>query len=120
MKTKESEEMYLETILLLSKKKTEIHSIDIADELKYAKSSVSRAVNLLKRNGFILIDRDGSITFTQIGLEKATDIFERHNVLTTALIKLGVSKEVAEQDACRIEHVISKDVFSKLKDFISK
>lgn len=104
---RESEEMYLETILLLRGKKAEVHSIDVAEELGYVKSSVSRGVNLLKARGYIEIAPSGAITFTKAGKEKAEGIYERHRVLTQALLKLGADRETAENDACRIEHVIS-------------
>lgn len=99
---RESEEMYLETILLLRGKKAEVHSIDVAEELGYVKSSVSRGVNLLKARGYIEIAPSGAITFTKAGKEKAEGIYERHRVLTQALLKLGADRETAENDACRI------------------
>lgn len=118
MKTKESEEMYLETILLLQKKKSALHAIDIVEDLGYAKSSVSHALKLLKQRDFIDIDESDVITLTAIGREKAEMIYERHQVLTKLLIKIGVSKEVAEDNACRIEHVITTDLFEKIKEYI--
>lgn len=116
MEIQESGEMYLETILLLKRKKSNIRSIDIVEELDYSKSSVSRAVNILKRNGFITIDNKGSIEFTDKGLQKAKTIYERHIVLSKYLIRLGVDKEIAEEDACRIEHVISDESFEAIKN----
>ena len=120
MKTHESEEMYLETILLLSQKKGAVRSIDIVEELDYAKSSVSRAVGLLLKKGFIAIDGAGDITLTPAGRSKATGIYERHRVITKALMAVGADEELAESNACRIEHVISDDMFDLLKNFVEK
>lgn len=115
MHTRESEEMYLETILLLKRKKANVHSVDIVDELGYAKSSVSRAVNLLKQRGFIDIDESGVIIMTEAGEKKAASIYEKHRILTKALMSFGASKELAETDACRIEHVVSSEMFELIK-----
>lgn len=120
MKTHESEEMYLETILLLIKRKAAVRSIDVAEELGYAKSSVSRAVNLLVKKGYIAIDAAGDISLTQSGREKASGIYERHQVITKALMSIGAEQELAETNACRIEHVISDDMFEILKNYIAK
>lgn len=120
MKIRESEEMYLETILLLSKKLPAVHSINIVDELSYAKSSVSRAVNLLKKKNYIDINDASEITLTKDGLKRANDIYERHCVITKVLMALGAEKNEAEDNACRIEHVISKSMLQTFKDFISK
>lgn len=116
----ESGEDYLETILLLTKKSPFVRSIDIANELGYTKPSVSRAVGILKSNGFITVGTDGQILLTESGMEKANGIYERHTVLTEFFEKiLGVDKKIAEQDACRIEHIISEESYSKLKKFVS-
>ena len=120
MKTHESEEMYLETILLLRQKLGTVRSIDIAEELNYAKSSVSRAVGLLLQKGFIAIDGAGDITLTPEGQNKATGIYERHRIITKALMTVGADKELAESNACRIEHVISDEMFDLLKNFVEK
>ncbi len=117
-KNRESEEMYLETILLLRKKGGEVHSVDVAAWLGYAKSSVSRGVNLLREKGYIEIDTSGRITFTAAGLKKAEGVYERHRVLQEALRRLGADSETAENDACRIEHVISDELFEVLKGFV--
>lgn len=117
---RESEEMYLETIFLLRKRSANVHSIDVAEELGYVKSSVSRGVNLLKDKGYITIDPSGLIEFTAEGKKKAEGIYERHTVLTKALTKLGADPETAENDACRIEHVISDTLFELLKKFIAR
>ncbi len=120
MKTRESEEMYLETILLLKEKQGVVRSVDIVEELNYAKSSVSRAVNLLKDRGYIIFEGDGNIVLTDAGTAKATGILERHEVITRALEKMGADHEMAEENACRIEHVVSPEMFSIIKDFAKK
>lgn len=121
MRTRESEEMYLETILLLKQKSTNVHSVDVVGELNYAKSSVSRGMNLLVKNGYITMDRvTGVIEFTEKGREKAQNIYERHRVLTKALEKIGASAEMAEENACRIEHVISEEMFEIIKRFVNE
>lgn len=118
MRTRESEEMYLETILLLKKKKANVRSVDIVEELGYAKSSVSRAVNLLRQKNYITIDTNGDIMLTDKGMEKSADIYERHRVITDALIKIGAEHDLAEANACRIEHVITQDMFEIIKKFV--
>jgi len=120
MKYHESQEMYLETILLLKKTKSVVRSVDIVEELGYAKSSVSRAVNLLKQRGYIEIAASGEITLTDAGKTHAENIYERHEVITAALIKMGAKFESAEENACRIEHVISDDMLEVIKEFIKK
>jgi len=114
----ESGEMYLETILLLSKKKPSVRSIDVADERGYSKPSVSRAVGLLKTGGFITVHDAGEITLTDLGYEIANKIYERHTVLTEVFKKIGVSEETAVEDACRIEHVISDKTFEAIKKLL--
>lgn len=112
----ESGEMYLETILILKKRKSQVRSIDIARELNFSKPSVSRAVSILKDDGYISIDSSGYIELTEKGTKTANDIYEKHKILTeffTTVVK--VSPEIAEEDACRIEHVISDETFQGLK-----
>lgn len=117
----ESREMYLETILILSKRKGQVRSIDIAEELNFSKPSVSRAVGILKKNDFILVDTNGYIELTEKGKEKANDIYEKHKVLTTFLINIiKISPEIAEEDACRIEHVISDDTLRGIKRYLEE
>ena len=117
----ESTEMYLETILLLKQKSTNVRSVDVVGDLNYAKSSVSRGMNLLVKNGYITMDRvTGVIEFTEKGREKAQNIYERHRVLTKALEKIGASAEMAEENACRIEHVISEEMFEIIKKFVNE
>ncbi len=117
MKYRESEEMYLETIYNLKKKLSLVRSIDIANELSYSRPSVSRAVNLLQNNGYVTIQKNGEINFTDKGLKKACEIQERHEVITKVFVKLGANEVVAEENACRVEHVISEDLMKVLKEF---
>ena len=115
MRTRESEEMYLETIYLLLQKKPSLHSVDIVEHLNFAKSSVSRGVNLLKSKGYIDMAGDGTITLTSAGRSKAEDIYEKHRVITQFLVSLGADVESAENNACRMEHIISDDIFELIK-----
>ena len=103
----ESAEMYLETIYTLSQKKANVRSIDVAEALGYSRPSISRAVGLLKKDGYLTMDEDGFLTLTEAGFSVAEKIYERHTVLTAALAALGVDDETATEDACKIEHVIS-------------
>ncbi len=118
MQLLESGEMYLETIYLLSKKQNYVRSVDVANYTGYSKPSVSRAVKILKENGYITIDTDGHIRLEQSGLEVASGIYERHTLLTTLLCKMGVSSETASADACKMEHVISDETFNRMKEFL--
>lgn len=120
MKIHESAENYLETILMLSKKQSYVRSIDIANELNFSKPSVSVAMKNLRTSGHILVDDAGHITLTESGMQIAESIFERHRVLSQMLIRLGVDEGIATEDACRIEHVISKESFEALKTYIEQ
>jgi len=120
MRLQESGEMYLETILVLSKKLGNVRSLDVAEELGYSKPSVSRAVGLLKNGGFITVDKNGFLCLTALGYEVAESIYERHTIITKVLIKLGVNEDVAINDACKIEHVISDETLNAIKDFLKK
>jgi Mn-dependent DtxR family transcriptional regulator len=120
MHLQESGEMYLETILVLSKKLGNVRSLDVAEELGYSKPSVSRAVGLLKNGGFITVDKNGFLCLTALGHEVAESIYERHTIITKVLIKLGVNEDVAINDACKIEHVISDETLNAIKDFLKK
>lgn len=111
----ESAEMYLETIYVLSQKNNTVRSIDIAEHMRFSKPSVSRAVGLLKQGGYLLVDKDGFLSLTDEGRSVAEKIFERHTVLSDALTALGVDKETAAEDACKIEHVISDKSFDAIK-----
>lgn len=115
MHLQESGENYLETILILREKRPQVRSIDIVNETGYSKPSISRAVGILKENNYIHVDELGCITLTEQGEKVAISIYERHTLLTKFLISLGVSKQVAAEDACRIEHVISEETFDKIK-----
>lgn len=116
----ESAEMYLETIYVLSKISNSVRSIDVAEHMGYSKPSVSRAVGILKQGGYLLVDKDGFLTLTDTGREVAEKIFERHTVISSTLIALGVDAETAAEDACKIEHVISDKTFSAIKEYIEK
>ncbi len=116
MKIQESGEMYLEAILVLKQNGTpQVRAIDVVNHTGYSKPSVSRAMGILKNDGFITVDEDGFISFTEMGEEHAKTIYERHNVLTKVFEALGVSAETAEDDACKIEHVISDETFNAIK-----
>lgn len=116
----ESAEMYLETIYELSQKQPYVRSIDVAEAMGYSKPSVSRAVGLLKQGGYLLMDKDGFLSLTESGTAIAQKIYERHNVLAKALMAMGVSKESATEDACKIEHVISDETFDAIKAHLDK
>ena len=115
-----SAENYLETILMLSKKLPVVRSVDIANELGYKKSSVSIAMKNLREKSHIVVSDAGFITLTKSGQEIAEMIYERHELLTECLTRLGVDPNVAAEDACRIEHVISAESFDAIKKHISK
>lgn len=117
----ESGEDYLETILLIKKRNGAVRSIDIARELNYSKPSVSRAVGILKEEGYIIVNLNGYIDLTEVGYQKANAIYERHSIIKQFLIDIvGVSEENAEKDACRIEHHISDETFKKIKDMVNQ
>lgn len=118
MNKTESREDYLETILLLMKKNGTVRSVDIANELGYSKPSISRAVGILKENRYITVDENGYITFSDEGLKLAEEIYEKHITIKKFFMEvLGVSEETAEQDACKIEHILSNESYEKLKNF---
>lgn len=119
MKVNESAENYLETILVLSKSHPVVRSVDIATELGFKKSSVSVAMKHLRENEHIIVSKEGFITLTKSGKEIAEMIYERHEIISSWLTRLGVSPETAAEDACRIEHVLSKESFEALKKHIS-
>ena len=117
----ESGENYLETILVLTKKNGSVRSIDIADAMQFNKASVSRAMSILKRDNYIIMHPDGSILLTKEGQKKATAVYDRHVTLTRYLNEvLGVDVEIAEKDACRIEHIISPETFAGIKAQLAK
>ena len=111
----ESGEMYLESILVLSRTIANVRAIDIVNHTGYSKPSISRALGLLKRDNMITVDDNGYIKLTDSGKSHATKIYERHRILTTYFVQLGVSESVASSDACKIEHVISDETFEKIK-----
>ena len=117
----ESGENYLETILILQNKLGFVRSVDIANELDYTKPSISRAVSILKNADYITVEESGQILLTQKGRDKANEIYDRHRIITKFLQQsLGISAETADQDACRIEHIISGETFSKIKEYVEK
>ena len=120
MKILESGEMYLETILRLSNEKPYVISLDVAEAMSYSKPSVSRAMKILKENHYISIDGNGNIKLLKKGKELATKIYERHVVITEALINIGVEEKQAEEDACKIEHCLSDESFNKIKEHLEK
>ena len=118
MHLQESGEMYLETIWILSRKSNAVRSIDVSEYMNFSKPSVSRAIGLLKQGGYVLMDEEGFLTLTEAGAEIAGKIYERHQVLTKCLIRLGVSPETAVTDACKVEHDISDETFDAIKRHI--
>ena len=118
MRLQESGEMYLESIWVLQKQKGFVRSIDVCEYLGYSKPSVSRAVGLLKNGGYITVDADGGLSLTEAGREVAEKIYERHTLLASLLMRIGVSEATALDDACRMEHVISDESFEALKRHI--
>jgi len=120
LKIQESAEMYLETILILSKESPPVRSIDIANELEYTKPSVSVGMKNLRENGYIEMDADSYITLTEKGMAIAKSVYEKHILLSEWLTFLGVNKKTATEDACRIEHVISEESFEAIKRHVQK
>ena len=119
MSVHESGEMYLEAILVLSKKNGFVRSIDVSEYLGYSKPSVSRAMGILRSGDYICMDKDGAITLTDSGREIAEKIYERHTLLTRLLMRLGVSEDVAAADACKLEHAISDESFDAIKRWVA-
>lgn len=120
MKLQESGEMYLETIHVLSMKNGVVKSIDVANELEFSRASVSRAMKLLEENDYITLDNKKNITLTQKGLDTALRTYECHKILTEVLIDIGVPKEIAESDACKMEHVISDETIACIRKRLNK
>ena len=120
MQVHESEEMYLETILRLKERSSTVRSIDIATELGFSRPSVSKAVGLLQQKGYITVEQGGAIRLTSEGKAKAESVYERHLAITKLLMLAGAPEELAEDNACRIEHVISDELFEYLKKFLDK
>ena len=120
MRLQESGEMYLEAIFVLARERGRVRSIDVSEYLGYSKPSVSRAVGLLKNGEYLTVDPDGSLILTDSGREIAEKIYERHTFLTDLLTRIGVSREIAAEDACRLEHAISDESFRAIKEYVSK
>ena len=120
MAIQESGEMYLESIYVLSQKGEPVHAIDVGKHMGYSKPSVSRAMGLLRKDGYIEVDEESHITLTEKGLAIANKIYERHTLLAGLLIRLGVEKETAAEDACKIEHAISDASFQAIKAHMEK
>ena len=120
MNLHESAEMYLETIYLLTSKSSTVRSIDVAEHMGYSKPSVSRAIGLLKKGGYLTVAADGYLSLTAEGIEASKKIFERHTVLSRFLKVIGVDDEIAAKDACKIEHVVSDETIKAIKNFIEK
>lgn len=118
MTLQESGEMYLETILRLQGEKRVVRSVDVAEEMGYSKASVSRAIKILKDNGYVDLEEAGNLALTKEGEAIAKKIFDRHKTLTEFLLQIGVDKKTAEEDACRIEHVISDKSFKVIKKIV--
>ena len=120
MHLQESGEMYLETIFILTERNPHVRSIDVCEHMGFSKPSVSRAIGLLKSGGYVTVDADGYLSLTDVGREVALKMYDRHRLLTDFLMKLGVSEEVATNDACKIEHHLSDESFEALKRYVSK
>ncbi len=120
MHLQESGEMYLESILVLSRTNTHIRAIDICEYMGYSKPSVSRALGLLREGGYVVADKNGYLSLTDVGKEVAEKIYDRHTALCAFLELLGVPTEVAAEDACKIEHVISDESLEAIKNYAQK
>ena len=120
MHLKESGENYLEALLILKKELGNVRSIDVAHHLNVSKPSVSVAMKALREEGFIIVDEMGGISLTEQGMQVADKMYERHHVIAKALMTLGVSKETAVEDSCKIEHDLSQESFEKIKSFLEK
>lgn len=119
MHLQESGEMYLETVYVLSKNGV-VRSLDVAEYMGFSRPSVSRAVGLLKQGGHLLMDKDGYLTLTESGLDVAKKIYERHTLLSKFLVRLGVDEKTATEDACKMEHDISDESFSAIKEHVRR
>lgn len=121
MKLQESGENYLETILLLRQRQGHVRSIDVATELGFSKPSISRAIGILKSAGYVQVGEGGNILLTESGQQKAEAVYERHRLISRYLVlTLGVPAEIADADACRIEHIISQESFDQIKTFVAR
>lgn len=120
MSLRESSQMYLETIYILTRAGNTVRSIDVVEYMKFSKPSVSRAIGLLRQDGLVTVSPSGALSLTEEGLRAAQTVYERHTVLTDVLMRLGVPEEVASEDACRMEHYISDESFEAIKRHIAK
>ena len=120
MVLKESGENYLETILILKERLGEVRAIDVANELEFSKPSVSRAIGILKEKGLLRVEDGGHLELTEEGRMAANAVYDRHVVISDFLMSIGVDKKTADEDACRIEHVISEDSFTKMKGRLAR
>ena len=115
MSLHQSGEMYLETIHILSQQQPHVRSLDVAEYMNFSKPSISRAVKLLRSEGFLTVDEDGFLYLTQAGKDIAEKLYERHTLLTELLVRLGVDRQTAAEDACKIEHNLSETSFAAIK-----
>lgn len=120
MTIRESGEMYLETIYVLSQRSAAVRSVDVGAYMGFSKPSVSRAIGLLKKDGLVAVDGQGYLQLTETGRKKAEIVYERHTLLSRLLVNLGVDEQTAEEDACRIEHYISEKTFEAIKEHMKK
>lgn len=120
MKLQESGEMYLETIYVLTKQMPSVRSIDVCEYMQFSKPSVSRAIGLLKKGGYVTVDDEGHISLTESGFSVAEKIYTRHSILTAFFTSLGVGEKTAAEDACRIEHRISDESFEAIRKNVAK
>ena len=120
MKIHESAENYLEAILILNRRNGDVHAIDIAAELNFSKPSVSIAMKKLRENGYISMAGDGTITLNDSGMEIASRVYKRHRVITELFVLLGVERKQAAEDACRVEHDLSQETFSRILEFVQR
>ena len=118
MRLQESGEMYIETIYLLSQKSDQVRAINVGEHMGYSKPSVSRAIGILKKGGYVTVDENGFLHLTEAGISIAEKTYERHTILTQLFVQLGVDEEVAAEDACKIEHCISDETFEALKQHV--
>ncbi len=120
MALQESGEMYLETIYLLSRKRNMVRSIDVVEHMGYSKPSVSRAVSVLKANGYLTVEENGALVLTESGRAVGEKIYARHELLTKLLVKLGVDRQIAAEDACKMEHAISDATFAAIRKHLEE
>ena len=120
MKILESAENYLETILILKKQLGEVRSVDIANYLNFSKPSISKAMKILRESGHIVVNESNYISLTKKGMDIASKVYDKHYYLTKFFISLGVDENIAKEDACKIEHVISEDSYIKIKKYVSE